>query len=267
MRVRRSERLDNMTGRLLLLSCSRHKRRMRKELPAIERYDGPAFRVLRRYLERQQSGCPDVLILSAKWGLVSGDTLLPYYNRRLTARRLRDLREQVRVSLREILTSRPCEVFILMSERYYQLIDIRELSQIAGAQIHAVRGGRGRKLSALYDWLYGTPPPHPMIVGRTPPGGVRGKVTLRGVEIKYDRKQALALARTALRQETQAATRFHSWYVQLGRARVSAKWLVSKISGLPVGAFVTDEARRVLAHLGIEVRRASDWRGSGRMLM
>jgi hypothetical protein len=263
MRINRTRRRSKLTRRLLLLSCSRQKRRTRKPLPAVERYDGPAFRVVRRYLERQGADGPDVFILSAKWGLISGSTLLPYYDRRLTAHRAGELREQVRVQLRKILASRPREVFILMGESYFQLVDLEGLSQIAGAEIRAVRGSRGRKLSALYDWLYGAPPPEPRIIGSISTRGRRAKVKLRGVEIGYNRKQALALARHALRQEADVATRIHSWYVRLGPDRVSPKWLVGKISGLPVNAFVTDEARRVLAQLGIEVQRASDWRGSG----
>jgi hypothetical protein len=203
-----------------------------------------------------------VLILSAKWGLIFGDTLLPHYDQRMTARRAGEMRECVTGQLCEILTSRPYEVFILMSESYFQVIDVRELTQIGDAEIYAVRGGRGRKLSALYDWLYGVPPPEPRIVRQFSPRGQCEEVRLRRVRIKYNRKQALALAREALRQEATVATRINSWYVQLGKSRVSPKWLVSKISGLPVSAFTTDEARRALAQLGIEVRRASDWRRS-----
>jgi hypothetical protein len=44
-------------------------------------------------------------------------------------------------------------------------------------------------------------------------------------------------------------------YVVVDEQQVAPKWLVSQLFGLPVNAFATDEARRVLAHLGIEVRR------------
>lgn len=227
-------------------------------MPAVERYDGPAFRVLRRYLQRQQNGSPDVFILSAKWGLISGDTPLPYYDQRMTARRATVLRERVRVLLRAVLKPKPSEIFFLMSESYFQLIDLLEISRITDAHIYAVRGGRGQKLSALYDWLYDVPPPMPKVAKKP---SIRGgeKITLRGREIECNRTQALAMARKALRREAEIATRVNSWYVQLGRSRVSPKWLVSKISGLPVSAFVTGDARRVLAQLGIKVRRATGW--------
>jgi hypothetical protein len=38
------------TRRMLILACSRRKRPDEGLLPAIERYDGPAFRMVRRFL-------------------------------------------------------------------------------------------------------------------------------------------------------------------------------------------------------------------------
>ena len=61
------------TGRMLILACSRRKRLDEGLLPAIDRYDGPAFRVLRRFLRERPAGAPDVLILSAKHGLIAHD--------------------------------------------------------------------------------------------------------------------------------------------------------------------------------------------------
>jgi hypothetical protein len=45
-----------------------------------------------------------------------------------------------------------------------------------------------------------------------------------------------------------------TWYVAVGGQRVGPKWLVSQVTGLPVSAFHTDEARRVLQQLGVEVQ-------------
>ncbi len=59
--------------RLLILSCSRRKRLDKDLLPAVERYDGPAFRVLRRFLREMPFEAPDVPILSAEYGLIPHD--------------------------------------------------------------------------------------------------------------------------------------------------------------------------------------------------
>ena len=58
--------------RLLILSCSQRKRPNRVLLPALERYDGPVFRMLRKFLR----SCPareshlEIYILSAQFGLL-----------------------------------------------------------------------------------------------------------------------------------------------------------------------------------------------------
>ena len=59
--------------RLLILSCSKAKRADCGLLPAIDRYDGPFFRVLRRYLRQQPADPPVVHILSAEFGLIPAD--------------------------------------------------------------------------------------------------------------------------------------------------------------------------------------------------
>ena len=50
------EQREEMTAdhRLLILSCSQRKRPDRVLLPALERYDGPVFRMLRKFLR----SCP-----------------------------------------------------------------------------------------------------------------------------------------------------------------------------------------------------------------
>lgn len=244
--------------RLLLLSCSRRKRRTRKLLTAVERYDGPAFRVLRRYLSGRPATQPEVLILSAKWGVISGDTLLPHYDRRMTASRLREIRPLVIAKLHEVFKF--ClysDVFISMSENYLQVI--QGLPEIAGVTIYTSRGGRARKLSALYDWLHDAPPSAHIAKKRSSTDNNK-KPHIRGVEVRKTKPQVLALARRALRQESEVATRIHSWYVLLDKKKLSPKWLVGKLTELPVSSFTTDEARRVLMHLGIEVRRVSGLR-------
>jgi hypothetical protein len=59
--------------RLLILACSQRKNPARGKLPAIDRYDGPAFRVLRKYSRDSAANLPTVLILSAKHGLIAAD--------------------------------------------------------------------------------------------------------------------------------------------------------------------------------------------------
>ncbi|NEQ77914.1 MAG: hypothetical protein F6K23_35840 [Okeania sp. SIO2C9] len=47
---------------LLIISCTRRKSLDVGLIPAIARYDGPKFRVLRRFLQQQPSNCQDIYI-------------------------------------------------------------------------------------------------------------------------------------------------------------------------------------------------------------
>ena len=70
---------------LLVLGCSQTKRDAPGLLPAIDRYDGSSYRVLRNYLrEREWPARLSVAILSAKYGLVGGFTGIEDYDERMT---------------------------------------------------------------------------------------------------------------------------------------------------------------------------------------
>ncbi len=90
--------LDTLS-KLLLLACSQRKRFDSGVLPAIDRYDGPIFRLLRRYFQQNLLPLVDTKILSAKYGLISADHLLPYYDRRLTKEQSATLSNQVIATL------------------------------------------------------------------------------------------------------------------------------------------------------------------------
>jgi hypothetical protein len=77
------------TDRLLILACSQRKRPDAELLPALERYDGPAFRVLRRFLRSRAPDPPEVLILSAEHGLIPRDLPIAAYDRKMTPARAR----------------------------------------------------------------------------------------------------------------------------------------------------------------------------------
>lgn len=71
---------------LLVLGCSQTKRSAPGELPAIDRYDGSPYRVLRNYLRSNQwPSNLSVAILSARYGLVGGFTDIEDYNLRMSS--------------------------------------------------------------------------------------------------------------------------------------------------------------------------------------
>ena len=68
--------------RVIVVSCSRAKSPNAGTMPALARYNGPMFQMLRKQLPKY----PDVLLLivSAKYGLITGETLIEDYDVRLS---------------------------------------------------------------------------------------------------------------------------------------------------------------------------------------
>ena len=139
--------------RLLLLGCSERKVEKRGRLPAFQRYDGPAYRVFRKFLrEHPDAGPPmNLYILSAKYGLISGDILIPDYDLRMTADRAEQLKPAVQKSLVLILSLYHYdEIFVVMGKVYREVVmDLMP----PDSRIVVAEGGIGEKSSALYHWL------------------------------------------------------------------------------------------------------------------
>jgi hypothetical protein len=147
--------------RVLILSCSERKRLGFELLPAIERYDGPTFGVLRRYLVDFPLDPPEVHILSAEFGLIPGHQPIPNYDRRMTTVRARQLRSSVQRSLAATLDGfadnwlAPEQLLVCLGKTYRET-----LIEYAGPAAETlpercIRAGQGKRLTLLRDWLRG----------------------------------------------------------------------------------------------------------------
>jgi len=140
--------------RLLILSCSQRKAPAKGRLPAIDRYDGPAFRVLRKYLRAGSAGVPTVLILSAKYGLIDSERKIPWYDRRLSTASAVRLRSQVLETVRRVLGSRRWwAVGVCAGKEYRSALNGLDELLPAGVRLDLLAGGLGKRLAALKDWL------------------------------------------------------------------------------------------------------------------
>jgi hypothetical protein len=234
---------------LVLVGCSRRKVAAPGLLPAIERYDGPIFRLLRRFL-RISTRPISIHILSAAYGLIPADQPIPWYDCQMSTDRATALCPAVDASLREIANAHPfAAAFVCMSAMYREALP-EFAAFMPAVPIQIASGTIGRQLGMLHDWLYGQPPTPAQIEcnGET--------ARIRGIEVKMTANEAIRIARRALARGAGNPYAFQSWYVPVDDQRVAPKWLVSQLSGLAVSAFTTDEARRVLAHIGVSVRRA-----------
>lgn len=239
---------------LLILACSQRKRPDPGLLPAIERYEGPQFGVLRKFISQYPDKVKllDIYILSAKFGLIPGDQLIPNYDQKMTPKRAGELHEQVLSQFEQVLQLGYDELFISLGETYWLSLSGYEQSLPANFKVIVAQGSSGRRQAELHHWLYekiaGEFSPHEKI-------RPKGKIALHGVEITLTPEQILEKGRLALVNGNNHATDYQSWYVCVDDRRVAPKWLVSQITGLPVGSFHTGDARRVLEQLGVEVRR------------
>jgi len=244
---------DKDLSRLLLLSCSQRKKLNKGLLPAIDRYDGPAYHVLRRYLRQDTSRSVDVRILSAKFGLIPADHSLPYYDCRLTKDQSEKLYPQVIRELATVLSSKSyTNLLICLGRDYLEVIHGYEAITPSELAVYVATGGIGRKLSILHDWLYGD---WSRLLKERRLGSTKSAVSIRGVKVTLTPEQIHDVVRQTISTNIQRATQYQSWYVQVDDQRVAPKWLVSLITGLPVSNFVTDDARRVLTRLGVVVKR------------
>ena len=139
--------------RLLMLGCSERKVGTCGRLPAFQRYDGPAYRVYRKFLrdDRDADSAVDLYILSAKYGLISGDILIPDYDRQMTPERAEQLKPAVERSLDLVFTlHRYDEIFVAMGKVYRDaLMDFLP----SDGRVIVAEGRIGEKSSALYPWL------------------------------------------------------------------------------------------------------------------
>ena len=243
----------NPVRRLLVLSCSQKKRPDPGLLPAIERYDGPMFRVIRKFLRE----CPsetqnlDIFILSAEFGLIPATKRIGDYYHRMTPHRAVELQPQVLAELKRVLEDHQYkELFISVGQDYLGALAGYGVLVSGDLKVTVSNGGRGRKQAELYTWLRGG---LPNLLHRTVATSQRGSIRIRGIEITLTPDEVLGAARRALAEDRGDPTRYWAWYVQVDDQQVAIKWLVSQLTGLPVSDFTTGEARRVLGQLGIKV--------------
>jgi hypothetical protein len=154
------------TRRLLIVACSDRKA-PGKDLTALARYDGPLYQMLRKLREQSYwvfRGL-DVLILSAKYGLIEVFDHIEDYNQRMTASRTVELLPQVNEKLESIKQKAPftiCqtryspgnyeEILVSLGKDYRPAIaDIDR--HFPHTSITYTSGGIGQQISQVKRWI------------------------------------------------------------------------------------------------------------------
>ena len=158
------------TTRLLLVSCSATKRHDAGWLPALERYQGVVYRVIKK------NRTPDlsIWIISAAFGLISERRLIPDYDLYLTPQRAREMEGMVSRKLDELLQlGNFTSIFVNLGASYALTLRASHLLPLARqrGQVLEARGGIGQRLQQTKHWLLSeennrTAPPDEMLEPR-----------------------------------------------------------------------------------------------------
>jgi cytoplasmic iron level regulating protein YaaA (DUF328/UPF0246 family) len=236
---------------LLIINCSKSKFNNSEKIPVLERYNGVTFRVLRKFLKEEKADNLDIFILSAKFGLIPSNQLIPTYDQKLTKQRSQELQPIVNEQFCELLQSNLYKRCLLcMSQDYLQIFNNYQDNIPENLIFIIATGTIGKKLSVLYQWLYGQLPEY---LHTLEENTVKGKATLKGIEVNLSQAEILALARKALIDKKGKPYNYQTWYVLIDNKKISPKWLVSQLTGLPVSNFHSIRARQILQQLGIEI--------------
>jgi hypothetical protein len=110
---------------LLIQSCSATKQNVDSAVPALDLYDGYFFRIINKALRADQfrPGL-DIIIISAKHGVVEPDEEIGYYDQRMDTERAKELNDEVVNTIASHVTEDGYEkVWINLGKDYLPAVD------------------------------------------------------------------------------------------------------------------------------------------------
>ena len=145
---------------LLIIGCSQRKVESTGLLPAIERYDGPTYRTLRKvFPDGHLPDNLDIVIISAKHGLIECKQPIENYDQRMTPERADALAATVRDALQRKIIANTDEgthfyiydqVFINLGKTYRRTLEGFHFGLISTME---ATGGIGLKTQQMKVWL------------------------------------------------------------------------------------------------------------------
>lgn len=139
---------------LLILACSQRKVDCQNLLPAIERYDGGSYRVIKK-AKRELKNLDNIkiLILSAKYGLIETVTPIANYEQRINRERAKELNHEVLQALRKYaIADDYLEIYIDLALDYSLAIEGVQ-SLFPRSRFVFAKGRIGERLRQLKLWL------------------------------------------------------------------------------------------------------------------
>jgi len=136
---------------LLIISCSQRKASIYNPAPAIELYDGPAYRIIRKM---KQEGSftrnTHILVISAKYGLLGPYDLIEKYDQKMTEKRAEELKQEINRELNKFLSNKRFkEIFINVGKNYCLPLEKCKFK----IPLRYATGKIGEKLSQTKEWI------------------------------------------------------------------------------------------------------------------
>lgn len=139
---------------LLIISCSKKKKKVNSKLKAIELYDGVIFRTIKKTIsESQISELLDILIISAKYGLIKSTDKIRYYDETMNENKVKLLKPQVTKKIQKTLKNNYDEIFINLGKNYIPLVKGIEKFINSNSRIIYANGKIGKRLKQTKNWL------------------------------------------------------------------------------------------------------------------
>jgi hypothetical protein len=139
----------------LIISCSQRKHSTEEPVSALELYDGFYYQIIKKLLrEGHFPANINVVIISAKHGLLRpSDPILPY-DQKMTARRATEIRDQLLAKLDFAFSEKQYqEVFVNLGRHYLRAIDgFDSLLPDETKVIYAI-GSIGKRGSQMKKWI------------------------------------------------------------------------------------------------------------------
>ena len=114
-----------MKRSLLIISCSDRKIKTLGRIPAFERYDGQSYRIIRKAIREDCFPSNlDILIISAKLGLLRWDEEIEDYDQLMSKEQVQKLRPSIQENLESFLDGRDYDkLFINMGATYLETLE------------------------------------------------------------------------------------------------------------------------------------------------
>ncbi|ETA67184.1 Protein of unknown function (DUF328) [Methanolobus tindarius DSM 2278] len=141
--------------KLMILPCSKRKADFEDEIPAIERYEGQYFRIIKNYID-DFSNCDgfDIAILSAKYGLIEPMEKIENYDLKMNDSIALELNKSVIKKLKVMNKKKQYkEVAINLGETYFKAINGYEKIFGDNTELTIFEGKIGKRQQQMKKWL------------------------------------------------------------------------------------------------------------------